>query len=425
MQHFPGADGWTRFWADRAEDTEMGLRNTDIRYGGIAKTFHWTVMLLIATLIPLGIYASNLAHLAEADPAAYGARAGFWFSLHKTLGIILFGVAVLRILWSLIQKKPVPLHPKRRVETFLAETVHWLLYASLILVPLAGWVSHAASTGFAPIWLPIGQDLPFVPKSYTLEQLAGHLHIIFERVLIFALALHVIGALKHHFIDRDATLRRMWFGWTELPQLSTLRPDHGRAPVIATVVVYVAALGIGAGLGMYDVSAAPRPDVAESNRASAGGNWAVEAGSLSITVEQFGSPVNGQFNDWTAEIEFDEGTGTGAVEVSIDIGSLTLGSVTQQAMGSDYFDVETHPRAVFDAVILPGEGDGTYFADGTLTLKGIEAPVMLPFTLSIADGTAQMQGETVLDRRNYGIGSGESDPGFEVGVTIELTARER
>ena len=189
----------------------MTLTNTTTRYGSVTKTLHWLTALLILALIPSGIIANHLPY----DTAEELAKKAQLFSIHKTLGVTLFTVALIRILWALTQSKPAALHPERRGETFLADLVHWLLYGSLVLVPLTGWIHHASTEGFAPILLPIGQNLPFVPKSETLAGITASLHIIFERVLVFALLLHIVGAVKHHVIDKDITLKRMWYGDAE------------------------------------------------------------------------------------------------------------------------------------------------------------------------------------------------------------------
>ena len=197
----------------------MPLTNTPAAYGTVTKTFHWLTVLLIAATLPLGIIANDLAHQIRAPGAevtdALVARAALLFSLHKTLGIAVFFTALARIGWALTQTKPGLLNGDRRAEAWLAETVHWLLYGSLLLVPLTGWIHHAATSGFAPILWPLGQSLPLVPQSESLAALTADLHIIFERVLILSILLHVAGALKHHLIDRDATLRRMLPGRTE------------------------------------------------------------------------------------------------------------------------------------------------------------------------------------------------------------------
>ncbi|MCL3883474.1 cytochrome b/b6 domain-containing protein [Marivita sp. GX14005] len=396
----------------------MPAGNTANRYGWVAKSFHWSIALGIFLAIPLGIVANRWPY----DTAAELADKAWLFSLHKTLGVTILFVALGRIGWALIQPRPAPLHPERRWETRLAEIVHWLLYGSLVLVPLSGWVHHAATTGFAPILWPLGQSLPLVPKSVALAEIAAGLHIVFERVLVISVLLHVAGAIKHAVLDRDKTLARMLPGQPEL----SAPAEHRRSfvPPLAALGIWAAALGIGNALGVFHASA-PLAAQAPALQAAAG-DWRVTEGSLNISVIQMGSDVTGSFADWTADIAFDENVEkgpAGSVEVQIAITSLSLGSVTSQAMGADYFDAETHPTALFEAEILR-DGEG-YIADGTLRLRGMEQPVALPFTLDIQGDTARMSGGTTLDRRDFGIGSGMTDAaqlGFEVRVDVDLTA---
>ena len=162
----------------------MSLSNTERRYGGVSKTFHWLTMLLIFSVIPLGIVANNLAHQIS-DPAiastdAQIAWAALLFSLHKTIGLTIFFLSLARIAWMLTQPKPGLLNADNRLEATLAEAVHWLLYGSLVVVPLTGWIHHPATTGFAPIWWPFGQSLPFVPKADGVAALFAGLHMVLE-----------------------------------------------------------------------------------------------------------------------------------------------------------------------------------------------------------------------------------------------------
>ncbi|MEL7204841.1 MAG: cytochrome b/b6 domain-containing protein [Pseudomonadota bacterium] len=393
----------------------MSFANTATRYGTVCKTLHWLTALLILALIPSGIIANGLPY---DTPEALAQKAQL-FSIHKTLGVVLFAVALTRILWVLTQPKPAALHPERRAETFLASTVHWLLYGSLVLVPLSGWVHHAATEGFAPILLPIGQDLPLVPKSETLAGITASLHIIFERVLVVALGLHIIGALKHHFVDKDVTLKRMWFGAAEGG--GEPRKSGKLAPIFAAVSAWVIAIGIGASIGLFAKHESTAVAVALAEVES---DWQVQEGTLSITVKQLGSDVQGSFSDWTAAISFDEQADgvMGEVDVAIAIPSLTLGSVTDQAMGADFFNAAEHPTAQFAAEITRAE-EG-FLATGTLTIKGTEIPVVLPFELALDGARAEMTGKVSLDRRDFGIGAGtdEGSLGFGVTVDVELTA---
>lgn len=395
----------------------MATSNTVTRYGSVTRIFHWLTALLILTLIPVAIIAHELPY----DTSEQLARKAWLFSLHKTLGVTVFFVALLRILWAVSQPKPASLHPERRMENFLAETAHWLLYGSLVLAPLSGWIHHAATAGFAPIWWPLGQSLPMVPKSESVAALFGGLHWVFGKVMIVSLLLHMAGALKHHFIDKDATLRRMVTGAPELAPLSA-PTHHTRTPLAAAVTVWAAVLLGATFFGVYS----PKEGAQAAQLAEVASDWSVQDGTIAITVQQFGSAVEGQFESWTADIAYDptitDGI-SGQVEVVIAIGSLTLGSVTDQAMGPDFFDVIQFETASFAADLVSGL-DG-FVADGTLTIRDTTIPLSMPFRLSVEGDSANMQASLTLDRMDFGIGANmpdESSLGFGVDVQIMLTA---
>ena len=384
-------------------------------YNTVTKTFHWLTALFILTVIPLGAIANRLPY----DTNEQLALKAQLFSVHKTLGVLIFVVALARILWALTQTKPAGLHPERKAETFLAELVHWLLYISLVAVPLTGWIHHAATAGFAPIWLPISQDLPLIPKDEGIAKLFAGLHWAWSKIMVGAILLHIAGALKHHFIDKDATLRRMWFGQSDGTQSA---PHKGNAtPAIAAVAVYLIVTILGATAGLYTAKSTTE----QVALAQVSSEWVVGDGSIDITVTQLGSPVTGSFGDWTSAITFDENASgvLGRVTTTIAIGSVQIGSVTGQALGADFFDAATFPTATFTADIT-ADGDA-YIAAGTLTIKGTSVPVTLPFDLVLDGDTAQMSGQTNLDRLAFGVGQSMADEtnlGFGVDVAITLTA---
>ena len=396
----------------------MSLSNSTDRYGSVTKAFHWLTALLVLTLIPVGLIANRLPY----DTAEQLATKAWLFSLHKTLGITVFFVAFPRIAWTLRQPKPGLLHADRKVESWAAQTAHWLLYGSLVLAPLSGWIHHAATSGFAPIWWPFGQDLPLVPKSETLAALTAGLHSVLTKVMAATILAHIAGALKHHVFDRDATLRRMLPGRPALPTLPA--QSHGSAPLISALVIWITALSLGGALGVYKPHGKALPQA--TTLSAVASDWTVQQGTLGLTVTQFGSAVEGSFADWTAAITFDDSvtTGTaGRVEVTISILSLTLGSVTGQALGPDFFDATAHPTAVYAGEIIVA--DGAHAVDGTLTLKGQSVPLRLPFTLDLADNSAFIQGRTTLDRRSFGIGTAMTDEttlAFIVEANVTLTA---
>lgn len=405
------------------------LSNTPASYGAVAKTFHWLTALLILSAIPLGIIASDLAYeIQQSDLApddSMVARTALLFSLHKTIGVTIFFVALLRIVWTLTQTKPGLLNGDRKAEARLAETVHWLLYGSLVAVPMTGWIHHAATTGFAPIWWPFGQNLPFVPKDHATADFFDTLHYLLQWVLVVAVSLHIAGALKHHVIDRDATLRRM------LPGRISAQPTQAQPgqmlPLIAALAVWVGVLGGAGYLGWFSHS----HDQAEpqtTSLAEVDSDWSVQEGQLQITIRQLNSDVTGGFEDWTADISYTEAPDSdgkhGAVEVTVAIGSLSIGSVTNQALGSDFFDAGTFPTASFQAELISTASGQV--ASGTLTIRDQAVPVSMPVVIEVENNTARASGQLTIDRREFGVGLGVKDEGslgFNVKIDFSLTAQ--
>ena len=397
----------------------MSAFNTSNRFGRITRSIHWVMALLVIAMIPLGLRANHLAHLiaSGATDTATLSQAQLLFSLHKTLGVGIFFLAFIRIVWALKNPKPKPLQGHKPAEAFLASVVHWLLYASLFLVPLTGWIHHAATTGFAPIWWPFGQSLPLVPKNPSTAETFATLHILLQRLFAVLILLHVAGALKHHLFDKDATLKRMWNGTS-----GQINAGHnvGKYAPLAAVCAYVIFLGTGAALGLFD-----RNQTQAATLQVVSSEWTVNEGTIAISNTQLGVEVQGSFADWTSTISFDpdltEGV-VGEVTTIISIGSLSLGSVTAHAMGPDYFNVATFPIATYNGTLIR-DRDG-FLSNGMLRIKDTRVPVSFAFDLSVYGNSAKMTGMTTLNRFDFEIGSGidENTLAAEVILTMTLTA---
>jgi cytochrome b561/polyisoprenoid-binding protein YceI len=390
----------------------MPLANTPNAYGIITRSFHWLTALLIFTAIGLSFVMDD-GPFTNAEEAL---RASFYFSLHITVGVTSFFVAVARILWGFTQPRPGLLNPDHRAEALLAELVHWSLYGAMMIMPLSGWIWHAASSGGAPILWPLGQTLPLIPNSDSLASFAKQIHILAHFVLFATIGLHVLGAVKHALIDRDATMARMVSGKSVPvpPQIHSSLPKLGALAGWAFVVAVAFA------------TAEPPKITQTAPQTAAAGNWAVTEGSLSITFAQLGQSLTGSFGEFHADISYDEVAKTGAVTVTIPVTSLELGSVTKQAMTPEFLAPTAHPTASFKADIL--EKDGQLIAAGTLDLRGKEMPVTLPFSLTIDGDTARMQGQTTVDRRDFGIGPNYADEktvGFMVTIDAALTVQRK
>ncbi len=403
------------------------LANTRETYGLIAQLLHWVTAILILILIPLGMFMHDLP-VSSVEDVAYKS---WFYSLHKTLGVTVFLVALIRVAWAAVQPHPKPLNGDRKLESLAAQTIHWMLYGAIILMPLTGWLHHSAAEGFAPIWWPLSQDLPLVPKDPQLASFFGFAHFFTAILLGLSLVLHIGGALKHALIDRDSTLSRMVPG--KAPAIPTDLPDpHFKNSPFVLAALSFLILG-GVTLAGYEISSSAdgqnRVNIGSTADAAAG--WVVDHGKsrLEIQIVQSGSQITGSFANWNAVINFDpENLESSQVEVDIDIASLSLGSVSKQAISADFLNAVSHPVGRFVSSSFASTGEGSFEVHGQLTLAGLSKPVILPFDLRIEDDRAFVEGRVKIDRLSFDIGRKgfESDGvvGFEVAVTVILEAEK-
>lgn len=176
------------------------LRNTAQRYGWMAMSLHWLVALLVLGLFGLGLYMSSLTYY---DP--WYRLGPFW---HKSFGVVLFVLMLWRVVWVLLNPKPQPPVHSPAWERHIAHITHGLLYLLLFVLMLSGYlISTADGRGVSVFdWF----EIPALPWSFEhQEDVAGKVHLAIAWTLIGLVGLHVAAALKHHFIDKDSTLKRM------------------------------------------------------------------------------------------------------------------------------------------------------------------------------------------------------------------------
>lgn len=177
----------------------MRLSNSLIRYGPIAQLFHWaTVLLVIAQFV--------LMAMAEDLPS--GPDRSQLFMLHKSVGITILALVVLRLAYRLAS--PVPPFPASRIawEGRVARATHWLLYALLFAIPLVGWAMSGAS-GRPVVWFGLVELPQLVGADEALDERLEELHESLATVLAVVAVLHTLAALRHHFVLKDDVLRRM------------------------------------------------------------------------------------------------------------------------------------------------------------------------------------------------------------------------
>jgi cytochrome b561 len=177
----------------------MAIRNTNARWGSVAQLLHWLIVaLIIAQVI--------LANIAEDLPI--GVRKLAMFARHKSVGITILGLAVVRLLWRWSNPTPPPPTTLKPYERALAALTHAGLYVLLFAMPLTGWMMTSAR-GFPVSWFGFVQLPDFVPKNDTLYDAMKQTHDTLALALYAIVFLHVAAALKHHFLLKDDVLRRM------------------------------------------------------------------------------------------------------------------------------------------------------------------------------------------------------------------------
>ncbi|MFA9460080.1 cytochrome b [Thiohalorhabdus methylotrophus] len=176
----------------------MQLGNTRDSYGWVAIGLHWISALAIFGLFGLGLWMVELTYY---DP---------WYNrgpaLHKSVGILLFGLLLGRILWRRLNPAPTP--EGSPLERRTAVLAHRAMLGLLLVLMAAGYlISTAEGRGIEVFgWF----EVPAVAAGFERqEDLAGWLHRWLSYGLIALVALHAAASLKHHFFDRDRTLRRM------------------------------------------------------------------------------------------------------------------------------------------------------------------------------------------------------------------------
>jgi len=171
---------------------------TTANYTRTAVALHWLVALLIIGGFAVGVTMVDL----PLSPTK--ARV---FAYHKWAGLTVLGLAAVRLAWRLTHPAPPDL-PMPLWQARVARATHVLLYVLMFAVPVLGWL-YTSAAGFPVVYFKLIQIPDLVAKDKELAELLKPVHGALAWSLAVLVALHVAAALKHHFLERDATLRRM------------------------------------------------------------------------------------------------------------------------------------------------------------------------------------------------------------------------
>ncbi len=169
------------------------------RYGAVAQLFHWVIAALIVNQFVLGRLGQGLP---------LGLHKLILLARHKSFGMTVLMLAVLRLLWRLFNAPPPLPDTMTPLEKCIARATHAAFYLLLFAMPLTGWMMSSAKN-YSVSWFGVFTWPNLIGPSHAAFNLLRDTHVVLGNVLVAVALLHIAAALKHHFWNKDDVLRRM------------------------------------------------------------------------------------------------------------------------------------------------------------------------------------------------------------------------
>ena len=172
----------------------LTAKNESNRYGKVSRMLHWTIAILFISLIPMGIFASMIPEDTEYRNAYY--------VVHKTIGVTVFLLVIVRLIWNRLSRRPSLDSALTSREEKLAHRAHNTLYFMMLAIPITGFMMtsyHGYATYFF-FW----EMQPLWEQSEIYQVWGGFHKYLLPYLLYIVLGAHILGALKHQFIDKHA-----------------------------------------------------------------------------------------------------------------------------------------------------------------------------------------------------------------------------
>lgn len=176
------------------------IKNSATHYGALAKLLHWGSALVVLGLFGVGYWMVDLTYYSE-----WYKTAPHW---HKSIGLLLAFATVFRIVWKLTNVSPAPIASHGKGVIVASKIAHSVLYILLILLFVSGYLISTADGRAISVfnWFEIASLGELIEGQ---EDIAGDVHKYIAYTLIGLVIVHALGAVKHHIIDKDNTLKRM------------------------------------------------------------------------------------------------------------------------------------------------------------------------------------------------------------------------
>lgn len=394
------------------------------RYNAIAITLHWVIAACILINLGFGWWMGDALN----DEATQNLATNV-FQWHKSLGLLILVLSLLRLGWRLLHPAPPLPEATGRWEQLVARLTHIAFYGLMIGIPLSGWLYVSTQwRGDNPLNVPTVWfglfEVPHLLALNTLppetrELLASWIlptHETLSWVFALLLVLHIGAALRHHFLLKDAVLTHM------IPALAKISPQKYQAKTrpLAAAATTLSLAGLLA-IGLSISGEAPEQNASSAEQALAElsadfptglPHWQLlpDESHIHFSGTHAGKTFKGEFTRWQAELGFDKATGTPAIAVVIDTASATDGVPMHDRTlpQEEWFNASTYPFATYTAITADALSDNRYALPGTLTIKQHRI-AMAPLTLEQTGDTLRIYGELKIDRADMDMGM-ESDP---------------
>ena len=175
------------------------MRDYAEKFSGPTIWLHWIIAIGMIGMLAFGLYLEDLPRSPDK---------GWLIGIHKSMGLIIFVLAVTRISWRYRNKFPKPLSLMPKWQKKLAKLTHWVLIVGTVLMPISGIIMSVGgghSVALFGLELISGSG----EKTESLDNLGHIMHGLGGKLLILFVILHFVGAIKHQFLDKDETISRM------------------------------------------------------------------------------------------------------------------------------------------------------------------------------------------------------------------------
>ena len=177
----------------------MPLRNSIDRYGAVAQALHWLIVALVLVQVTTALLAHDMP---------FGPHKADMLARHKSFGMTILMLMVLRLVWRLANSVPPLPAALKSYERGLAHVSHYLLYVLLFAMPLSGWIMSVAKN-YPVSWFHLFTwPNPVAPGKQLAESMED-VHLTLAWILGGIVTIHILAALRHHFVLKDNVLRRM------------------------------------------------------------------------------------------------------------------------------------------------------------------------------------------------------------------------